>query len=853
MKYRKIAMVLIALGIFSSNFGLSLDISKATESQEIFIEINEGVVEFKDPVIELAVRSELSLDDREDIKEIDLSRINRLLIVNGLTSLEGVERMTNLKKIALNCSKVKDLSPLKNLNLNGIYLDNLNVDESEFSFLENQKNLCSLSLNNCNLSKIPPISSLEELKYLSLNDSKISDIKTLSKLNKLIDLELNNNNINDIETLSNFTELKYLDLGNNNISDIAAIEDLSNIESLNLSNNDIKDISAIKNNKNLSILHIGHNPIEDISTISKMNLLKDVDIGYTNIDNINVLSNLYKLERIDCSGLKNVKSVRGLIFLPNVKSLYMSDNPQLDFSTISIPKFKDTIKYLSIDNSDLKNLNFMSGLNPNYLSIKNNKIESLEGLKNCSRLFKIVADENEIKSLKGCESLDELVSIFIEGNDITLSDEDNRVISSLPELEILDVSKNLIEDIKIGKTESLKKLIISNNKITNIENLKANLPNLEYLEFNNMTLDNLEFLNGCENVIKIVMNNTKVLNQENLKSLHLPSLEWLEINGSDLKDLSFLGSISNKDMHTVDISNTNIDFSSIPKDLDIFDFKANNCGLKDLNTIPNLNIIGKLTAQSNEMEILDLKNMNPYVYELDFSHNKIKEVKNIPEFKKLEKFEMEDNEVDESIVNLANFTKIVDEPQKHQNDLEISNLIPEGWNIFAKYGENFIIDGDLNKDGIEDKAFVIENDELEDEASKRNLIIAFGRNDGGYDFSVRANQAILNEEDGGTFGDPFEGIEIDRGSILLKFMGGSSRWSKSFRFRYQDEGWYLIGYTKGAYESLGEEMVCLKKDYNLLTGDYIEDIVEDGKVKNIKKNIGTKPLINLDDFKVAEY
>jgi hypothetical protein len=48
-------------------------------------------------------------------------------------------------------------------------------------------------------------------------------------------------------------------------------------------------------------------------------------------------------------------------------------------------------------------------------------------------------------------------------------------------------------------------------------------------------------------------------------------------------------------------------------------------------------------------------------------------------------------------------------------------------------------------------------------------------------------------------------------------------------------------------------LVCLFFDYNLLTGDYIEDIVEDGKVKNIKKNIGTKPLINLDDFKVAEY
>ncbi len=187
---------------------------------------------------------------------------------------------------------------------------------------------------------------------------------------------------------------------------------------------------------------------------------------------------------------------------------------------------------------------------------------------------------------------------------------------------------------------------------------------------------------------------------------------------------------------------------------------------------------------------------------------------------------------------------------------DISSFIPRDWEILKQGDESAIAEGDLNKDGIIDKAFVVTEktkNNSSDYAAQRNLIIVFGNPDGSYELSITAKNAVLLANEGGTFGDPFDGIAIDRGSVLLKFMGGSVRWSRCFRFRYQDSGWYLIGFTESSYEPVGDSMEVLQDDYNLITGDYIGDKLENGEIKTVKKNIGKKQLLNLNDFIADEY
>ena len=184
-----------------------------------------------------------------------------------------------------------------------------------------------------------------------------------------------------------------------------------------------------------------------------------------------------------------------------------------------------------------------------------------------------------------------------------------------------------------------------------------------------------------------------------------------------------------------------------------------------------------------------------------------------------------------------------DEKEGSQN---IESLIPEGWQLIAK------AEGDLNQDNLVDAAIVIEQDVENlflDEAAPRALLIALQNDKGTYELSIRSDKAILKANEGGVWGDPFyEGLSVDRGSLLINFYGGSNwRWANTYRFRYQDDGWYLIGATLSNYWTVNGEGTT--EDYNLLTGESkIKRTDENGEETEELINRGRKDLLSLEEF-----
>ncbi|MBU0476638.1 hypothetical protein KKB68_01340 [Patescibacteria group bacterium] len=194
-----------------------------------------------------------------------------------------------------------------------------------------------------------------------------------------------------------------------------------------------------------------------------------------------------------------------------------------------------------------------------------------------------------------------------------------------------------------------------------------------------------------------------------------------------------------------------------------------------------------------------------------------------------------------------------DDSKENESGKGIEALIPEGWMIIAK------AKGDLNEDDLTDVAIVIEEEteslSLEG-APSRTLLIILQKDNGAHELSAQSDKAILMASEGGVFGDPFEGILIDKGSLLIRFYGGSNwRWERVYKFRYQDNSWYLIGAVLSNYFTpTGEGAI---EDYNLLTG----------KIKKISGKIameadesdetteewidrGRKELLNLKDFNI---
>jgi len=186
--------------------------------------------------------------------------------------------------------------------------------------------------------------------------------------------------------------------------------------------------------------------------------------------------------------------------------------------------------------------------------------------------------------------------------------------------------------------------------------------------------------------------------------------------------------------------------------------------------------------------------------------------------------------------------------------VDLAALIPPGWHVLIAEDEPVKAQGDLNKDGIMDIAAVIEGTSSEDTAPPRSLLIAFGDKERGYRLSIIADKVLLKAEEGGVWGDPFESLEINRGSVVVSHYGGSNwRWYQKYRFRYQNDDWYLIGATTGSYFN-GTPMESVEEDdYNLLTGDYIEKRTNDqGRTVTKKGNRGVKPLVTLREFNIED-
>ncbi len=180
----------------------------------------------------------------------------------------------------------------------------------------------------------------------------------------------------------------------------------------------------------------------------------------------------------------------------------------------------------------------------------------------------------------------------------------------------------------------------------------------------------------------------------------------------------------------------------------------------------------------------------------------------------------------------------------------LQSFIPKGWKLCDNAS------GDLNGDKLADIAAIFEQDRkgtVEDygNAPERILAILIKQKDGNYKLAVSSIKAILKADEGGVFGDPYEAISIKNGVLSFSFYGGSNyRWGYNYKFRNQNNGWFLIGATLyEIYTGTGEYTT---KDFNLSTGkETITKGVEGGKstVQNISR--GKKPLVDLKNFNAA--
>lgn len=135
--------------------------------------------------------------------------------------------------------------------------------------------------------------------------------------------------------------------------------------------------------------------------------------------------------------------------------------------------------------------------------------------------------------------------------------------------------------------------------------------------------------------------------------------------------------------------------------------------------------------------------------------------------------------------------------------------------------ENYVlidsISGDLDNDGISELVVAYNTKPQLDyhENIQRELIIYKLKNSEWVVWKSSL-QALYGSTEGGMMGDPFGEIKIENGILTITHQGGSSwKWYVIDKYRYQNEDFYLIGYTSN-YGKPCEYFSTV--DFNLSTG-----------------------------------
>lgn len=166
-------------------------------------------------------------------------------------------------------------------------------------------------------------------------------------------------------------------------------------------------------------------------------------------------------------------------------------------------------------------------------------------------------------------------------------------------------------------------------------------------------------------------------------------------------------------------------------------------------------------------------------------------------------------------------TAQTDHPAIQPSGKSSDDFVPDGWKIIAR------ADGDVNKDGLEDVALVIENtnpanfirndgmggDTLN--INPRILIVLLKNSQGNFTLAAKNNRFIppQNNQESPCLLDPFGengGIIIEKGLLKIHFQnfyscGAWEIYSYDYTFRFQNHKFELIGYDASSiHRSSGE-------------------------------------------------
>ena len=186
--------------------------------------------------LELSNNKICDISELKDLKNLKVLRLND----NQIKNLEPIRELKNLTVLEIKNNFVQYIDPIANLpklsrlNIHGNPIEDFSclklpelsylsfsggVIEDNFNFLSENRALCTLDIENTDLSNVTvPIPRLQSLTDVTANRCQLKSLDIFINLTNLQRLDVRYNQIDDITALSNLDSLIFLSLKGNLIT-----------------------------------------------------------------------------------------------------------------------------------------------------------------------------------------------------------------------------------------------------------------------------------------------------------------------------------------------------------------------------------------------------------------------------------------------------------------------------------------------------------------------------------------------------------------------------------------------------------------------------------------------------------
>ena len=162
---------------------------------------------------------------------------------NNLTSLWGVEQMTNLRVLCAYSNPISDINGLRGVSrLECLRLQQCAITELVDHFTS-MKKLRELRLDHNNLTRLDNyLSCCSSLRSLDLSSNRIISLEGLAGLQSLEELRVSNNSVRSLLPLRSLPCLVSLDVSHNKLASLEGLQNLNMLETLHAEQNQIKSL-----------------------------------------------------------------------------------------------------------------------------------------------------------------------------------------------------------------------------------------------------------------------------------------------------------------------------------------------------------------------------------------------------------------------------------------------------------------------------------------------------------------------------------------------------------------------------------------------------------------------------------